>query len=180
MAEPEFMFDTNVFNRILEGHLSLADARGAGVLYATHIQRDELARTPQQEKRALLLAIFAETTHKSVPTTSFSLGNSRLDEACLAADQVVPTSSAVWDVSNWDEASWGEEDGLFDAMKEELDRANKRRANNIQDILIAETAIRINVTLVTDDVDLNAVAKKFGGTTMSVAEFLSAAKRRAT
>jgi len=177
MAEPRFMFDTNVFNRIFEGRISVVDARRAGILYATHIQRDELAKTPDQGKRASLQAIFTEATQASEPTTSFYLGFSRLDEARLAADQVAPTSSAAWGVSKWGESSWGEEDGLFDAMKAELDSANRQKKNNTQDILIAETAIRMKAMLVTDDADLRAVTRKFGGETMSVEEFRSTGAR---
>ena len=52
---------------------------------------------------------------------------------------------------------------MYSAIKAELDRLNKNKANNVQDSLIAETAIKNQFTLVTDDSDLCTVTKKFGG-----------------
>jgi len=174
------MFDTNVFNRILDGQLSIEASRGPLVAYATHIQRDEILNTKDPNRRAQLLRVFHEKTSESEPTSSFSLGTSRLDEARLAGDRVIPTSSAVWDASSWDEASWGDADNIFDSMKVELDDLNRGKKNNIQDILIAETALKKRLTLVTDDSDLRTVLMKFGGRALSVAEFASLDPESAT
>ena len=42
---PKYMFDTNVFNRILDGVISLQTLTGRVVAHATHIQRDEINNT---------------------------------------------------------------------------------------------------------------------------------------
>jgi hypothetical protein len=171
MSSKRFMFDTNVFNRILDGQLSMDANRCPILAYATHIQRDEINNTTDRDRRTRLLEVFHEETTESVPTNSFVLGTSRLDEACLARDRVIPTSSAVWDTSRWDEASWGDEDSIFALMKAELDSLNRGKVNNVQDILIAETALKKKLTLVTDDSHLRAVFAKVGGEALSVAEF---------
>jgi predicted nucleic acid-binding protein len=174
------MFDTNVFNRLVEGRLSIEEALRAGKLLATHVQRDELANTKNPEKRAALLEVFRNATNILELTESLILDPSRLDEARLASDQIVPTSSAVWGASCWDEASWGDEDGIFEAMKAHLDTLNRAEKNNVQDILIAETAVKERAVLVTDDTDLRETTQRFGGQAMSVEEFQNHVQQRAT
>ncbi len=135
------MFDTNVFNHILDCEIQLENIPAEWEVYGTHIQRDEINQTPEnyKDRREALLNIF---------------------HAWL--DVLLPTESAVWDVSSWDDCKWGdEEDNLY---KEILDDLNKRRerSNNIQDALIAETAIKNALVLVTNDQSLKAVAQKCG------------------
>lgn len=69
----------------------------------------------------------------------------------------------MWGVSRWGQAKWGREDDIFAGMRAELDALNKRKGNNPQDILIAETAIRNHWVLITSDTDLFAVVTKYGG-----------------
>lgn len=163
MILPSFMFDTNIFNRILDGVVDVAILRGKGHFYATHVQLDELRNTSNTQRRQELIAVFEEVTGSKVPTESFVLGVSRLDEAKMSGDSIVPTESAAWDVSAWDQAKWGDENGLYSAIKSELDKLNNNKPNNIQDALIAETAIKNRFALVTEDTDLSKVARKFGG-----------------
>jgi len=167
------MFDTVVFNRILDGVLPAAALAGSVVAHATHVQRDEIAATKEPVRRTDLTRVFTGTVHLSVPTDAFVLDVSRLDEARLGGGRMVPTVSAVWDVSRLDEASWAAEDGLYSTLKEGLDELNRRKRNNIQDALIAETAIKNRLVLVTDDSDLAEVASRYGGRCMSVAELLA-------
>jgi hypothetical protein len=157
------MFDTVVFNRIVDGALDIGAFVGKARFYATHIQLDEINETSKPQRRQALLEVFNRITERKVPTESFILGVSRLDEARLGGGNIVPTESAVWNVSAWGQAKWGEADGLYTAFKAELDTLNKSKPNNIQDTLIAETAIKNRFDLVTDDVDLCTVTKKFGG-----------------
>lgn len=138
---PNYMFDTNVFNRILDGAVEVSGFRGKARFYATHVQLDELKRTSNTKRREELISVFEEITDTNVPTESFVLGVSRLDEAKLG----------------------GDEDQLYTAMKAELDKLNKNKPNNIQDALIAETAIKNQFALVTEDTDLLTVAKNFNG-----------------
>jgi hypothetical protein len=168
---PKYMFDTNVFNRILDGVISLQTLTGRVVAHATHIQRDEINNTKNPDRRASLAQVFGDVVAESPPTDSFVLGVSRLGEARLGGERVVPTSSAVWDVSRWDQAKWGADDNVYSALKADLDRI-KNKPNNVHDALIAETSIKGRYVLVTDDTDLAAVTKKYGGKCLSVCELL--------
>ena len=91
----------------------------------------------------------------------------------VSGGRVVPTESAVWGVSRWDEAKWTAEDNLYVPMKADLDKLNKNKANNVQDALIAETAIKGGYVLVTDDAHMIEVAKRYGGKCMSLGELLA-------
>ena len=91
------------------------------------------------------------------------------------------TESTVWGVSNWDEAKWPDSDGLFDKIRNrvaELDKEGKKKstAENIaRDTLIAETAIKNKIALVSDDRNLRTATMEFGGlsASMSLKEFLA-------
>ena len=137
-----YMLDTNVFNSVLDGKTDLASLAGKR-LVATHVQCDEINNTKDETRRKNLLSIFGITLQE-------------------------PTESLVWDVSRWGEAKWGADDGKFTAMHQELDKLNKRKKNNIQDILIAETSIRNGWVLITADADLFNVVTKCGGACANV------------
>ena len=166
------MFDTNVFNRILDGVISLRTLAGRCVAYATHIQRDEINNTKNPERRAALAQVFDDVVSGLLPTDSFVLDVSRLDEARLGGDRVVPTASGVYDVSRYGQAKYGAEDNLYSALKDRLDSINRNKPNNVHDALIAETSIKEGHILVTDDTDLAAVTKEYGGQCLSVGELL--------
>jgi hypothetical protein len=89
------MFDTNVFNRILDCVIPLQTLTGRVVAHATHIQRDEINNTKNPERRTALAKMFTDVIVESAPTDSFVLGVSRLGEARLGGERVVPTSSAL-------------------------------------------------------------------------------------
>lgn len=173
MNIPSYMFDTVVFNRILDGALDIGAFVGKARFYATHIQLDEINETSKPQRRQALLEVFNRITGRKVPTESLVLGVSRLDEARLGGGNIVPTESLVWGVSAWGQAKWGDADGLYTAFKTELDTLNKSKPNNVQDTLIAETAIKNRFDLVTDDVDLCTVTKKFGGQCTSTKQLAS-------
>jgi hypothetical protein len=143
------MFDTNVFNRILDGVISLQTLTGRLVAYATHIQCDEINNTKNPERRAALAQVFGDVVADSLPT-----------------------DSCVWDVSRWDQAKWTADDNIYSALKSDLDKLNKNKPNNTHDALIAETSVKQGYLLVTDDTDLATVTKKYGGKCLSVAELL--------
>ena len=81
------------------------------------------------------------------------LGASRLGEARLGGERIVPTPSAVYGVSEYGQANYTQ--------------------NNVQDALIAETAIKAGHVLITDDRDLQTVTTQFGGRCLSVAELMA-------
>ncbi len=147
------MFDTVIFNRVVEQKVSVELLAEYVNVYATHIQRNEINETPCPEKRAKLNQVFVDLV---------------LEER--------PTESAVWDVSEWDNARWTRDDNLSQPIKDALD-TRKRKNNNIQDALIAETAIKNNFILVIDDGHLREEASKFGAECMSWEELMRLCRR---
>ena len=147
------MLDTVIFNRVLDGVLSVTTL-GQCRLMATHVQHAELSETPEPGRRDELLKTFE-----------------------VVSAEVGPVETAVWDVVGWDQAKWSAEDGMFEhlfAAVQEEDRKRgkrKRRINQIRDALIAETAIKNDLLLLTDDVGLLAVMRTFGGDAATLAEF---------
>jgi len=91
----------------------------------------------------------------------------------------IATESAVWDVSGWDDASWSSDDDLYDRLLAAIragDRSpNKHNSvtNQPGDALTAETAIKNDLILVTDDIVLANATRFCGGTAISVSEFAS-------
>jgi len=59
---PSYMFDTNIFNRILDGVelIEITKFYEKAHFYATHIQLDELKATSNTQRRQELIAIFKE------------------------------------------------------------------------------------------------------------------------
>ncbi len=167
-----FMFDTNVFNHILDGMAELSGFVGQAKFYATHVQIDELTNTSNGARRAALLEVFEEITNIMVSTESFVLGSSRLDEGKLGGKQPITTESAVWGVSKWGRCKWTSSDNLYEPIKLELDRLNQSKPNNVQDSLIAETSIKNDFTLVTHDRDLFLITTKFGGAVSNIHEVI--------
>ncbi|HEX8031138.1 MAG TPA: hypothetical protein VF491_21870 [Vicinamibacterales bacterium] len=166
------MFDTVVFNRILDGVIPAATLVGRVTAFATHIQRDEINNTRNPVRRVELLQVFQDVIHSQVATGSFVLDVSRLDEARLSGGPIVPTASAVYGVSEYGGACYSD-GSLYDALKAKLDALNDGKPNNVQDVLIAETAIIEGHVLITDDVHLAAVTRGSGGQCQTVDELLA-------
>lgn len=143
-----FMLDTNVFNRALDSGLDPSVLSSRGPLFVTHIQVNELQATKKSDRLSQLLAVFT-----------------------AVEQDAVPTAAAVWGVSEWGGAEFGSADGSFDAMLASLNKRNGDKKNNAQDILIAVTAFKRRHTLVTDDQDLAAVFREFGGAVATFGEF---------
>jgi len=141
MGRTGYMLDTTEFNAVAKGQV--APSAYAGIsLFATHVQLDELNNTPCEHTRAQLLAAL---------------------EAIGPENR--PTESAVYDISRWDEAKHSAEDELFEKMLArliELD-GKDRGQNQRRDALIAETAIKNGLTLVSADQNLRTVMQEFGG-----------------
>jgi predicted nucleic acid-binding protein len=140
------MLDTNVFNRLLDGDVSIDAFRGLQ-LAATHIQEDELRATKNPARRAELLNMFK-----------------KIDPI------MVRSASAVWDVSKWDQSSYSADDGVVEKMLarlRELDATARKKhrdpKNATRDVLIGHTAIRINAELISDDPQLRRLISEYGG-----------------
>ncbi|AXK81124.1 hypothetical protein DW352_11720 [Pseudolabrys taiwanensis] len=136
------MLDTNIFDALVADPSTLAKllaavAEGRMTILSTHIQRDQLGRIPDDEKRAKVLAI---------PT------------------EQIATSGAVWDVSRWGEATWGDT-----ATNQALDQLIGGNVRHAPDALIGVTAAHHVDLLVTEDARLtsrlgrSALGLKVGG-----------------
>lgn len=134
----KYILDTNVFNKLVDGTSLLNDLPSDAKFVATHIQIDEINKTKDGERRAQLFIKFTETAPTLVPTESFTIGMSRINQAKIS-----------------------KKDNLAQHIKSDLDILNGGKSNNIQDALIAEVAAVHNFTLLTADYDLAKVAKKY-------------------
>lgn len=142
-----FMLDTHLFDRVVDGRIECA-ALIRRKLLVTGVQAAELRAIPdtREERRAELLQIFEEIA----------------PELCLA-------SSMCWDVNGagFEQAEWNDGTGRFDRMlirlKEIDGKHHRQNLNQIRDVVIAETAIKLGTTLVSDDAKLRQVVLEFGG-----------------
>ncbi len=144
---PRFMFDTNVFGKILliqVPHSLLTDKHE---YFVTHIQNDELNAAPQRVKNRLL------TVFQVIP------------------QQLIPTEAAIIGISRIDMAKIGD-GGLYNLILSELgNRKPLEPENNRKDALIGETAIKNEIILVTDDKALLDSVEGHGGKVMSFDTF---------
>ena len=144
-----FMLDTNAFNCALDSGIDPKALSSRGPLYVTHVQLNELQKTKKPVGRLdQLLSVFGSVEQESIPT-----------------------SAAIWDVSEYGAAEYGSAGGAYDAMLARLDQLNGGKRGNARDILIAVTALKHRYTLVTEDKDLKAVFLEFGGSAESFTEF---------
>ena len=79
------MFDANIFSRIVVKEISVESLPKCCDVYVTHIQEDELHRTPKSDIKAKLLEVFRLVEEKGrlvgaglVPTESFVFDVSKL------------------------------------------------------------------------------------------------------
>jgi len=167
-AAPAYMFDTNAFNRVLEGKIPLPALVGKRIL-STGVQRDELSKTKDPLTRDKLIEIFDQIAPEIMHASSFLFGV---------------------EGAGFGQACWNDGSGNFDNMLKrlrELDDKNKRKGkldkdelelNQLRDISIAETAIKNGAILVYDDVNLQRVVYESGGRVVGHLERLRSARRR--
>jgi|Deesub1362B_J571_1020462.scaffolds.fasta_scaffold00997_6 restriction endonuclease S subunit len=157
-----FMFDTNIFDAILDGKISVDQLPTKYNYYITHIQKDEIEnikKTEKLERRSNLLEIFKKLEQN-----------------------VILTETTVFDISRWDNSKFGEGD-LYDRILlklQELDEktGKKTKENQIRDALIAETSIKNNLILVSNDKNLRLVTTEFGGHAITFEQFLKGEYRK--
>jgi hypothetical protein len=133
-----YVLDTNIFNWLVDGKIQLNDLPSDGEFAATHVQRDELAKTKDHGRRAQLMAKFGTTINREVPTESLVVGVSRVGLAKVSDGK------------------------LYHSLRDALNDRNEGKKNNAQDALIAEVAIKKSWILVTADKALAEVAKQHG------------------
>jgi restriction endonuclease S subunit/predicted nucleic acid-binding protein len=141
-----FMFDTTVFNAILNRHVDMGQLPRNLKYYVTHIQYDEILNTKDERRRGELLKIFEKVQKDVVPTKGCVVGVSKVDLSELFSE---------------DDAN------LYDKMLEKLKEKDKKSGkkkppeNQARDILIALTCMKNCLTLVTNDENLKEVAQEF-------------------
>ena len=124
----KIMLDTNIYDKIITTsgmteRLNQLSKDGKITILCTHIQEDELANIPNEQKRKLIEEIIKIK---------------------------VPTNGMVWDVSRWDEATFGNGSSIGFG----IDDIRSPSKNHTGDSLIATTAARDAEIFVTDDIRL--------------------------
>lgn len=121
-----YVVDTNVFNRICDKQLSKADLGQDIEFVATEIQRQQINKTPNTDRRAELNRVFDET-----------------------APEMVRTETGIWGAFTWGASKWS--NGIrMSNIKAKLD-AKGRRKDNLNDALIGEVALANGYGLITAD-----------------------------
>jgi predicted nucleic acid-binding protein len=142
-----YLFDTNIFNCIINGSIDSKKLINR-FFYATLIQLDEIRATSNIERRSRLEDVFTQIIKEQIPTESFVIGVSRINQAKVS------------------------DGSKYYQLMQRLNELNKGKENNLQDVLIAETALANNLTLVTHDRDLSQVIIEFGGSTCRLADII--------
>jgi predicted nucleic acid-binding protein len=135
----KYMLDTNIFNSLLDESTILENLPKDGQFIATAMQIWEISQTKNELKRQKLLDKFYEVGPEKVPTVS-----------------------ALWGVTSWNEGCYGAGEH-YQVILEKLNSKNKSKKNNHIDALIAETAMSLNAVLITSDKDLCSVISNLGG-----------------
>jgi predicted nucleic acid-binding protein len=138
------MFDTNIFDAILDDRIEISQLPKKVDYFVTHIQLDEIEainKPEKMERKKQLLKLFKEIKKEEVATESFVFDVSRLDKAKLS-------------------------DGT---LLEELRKGNLK---NTEDALIGETAIKNNLILVTNENKFLKKVKALGGQAINFKQFL--------
>jgi predicted nucleic acid-binding protein len=151
-----YLLDTNVFNKLNDGQLQLDAFRDLDIV-VTHIQWEELSATKNSARKAELLRTFEKINPKTDRTASALFDVSVFDQSAFAADGVV--------------------EGKMTARLSQLDAAAGKKhrdpKNRQRDVLIAHTAIKNNVTLISDDKNLRQLVCEFRGRAISTSLILA-------
>jgi predicted nucleic acid-binding protein len=132
------MLDTSVFNWLIDGDIGPDELPAGATYFVTHIQRDELAAESREERRNQLFAQLGALAPIDSLTESSVVGISRVGGSKVS-------------------------DGVgHEELVRALNRKKKSR-NNPNDALIAETALRNQLTLISADRTLCEEMLKRGG-----------------
>lgn len=133
------MFDTNIFNALLDGRVALSNIQCDGEFIVTAMQINEIKKTSNVSRREQLLGVVIQVNPERIPTSTSLFGITEFGSGCFGDAE------------------------LFKKILEELNLANNGKKNNYIDALIAETTILNEAILLTADNDLANVMVKFGG-----------------
>ena len=134
----KYIVDTCIFNKLVDGDIKPEELPDDGSFIASHVQIDEINKTGGEERRARLFLKFATVVDELVPTESAVIGVSRIGQSKIS------------------------DGNLHTKLKADLDLLNGGKRSNIMDALIAEIAIKNDLTLLTADYHLQDVAKQNG------------------
>jgi len=76
-----YMFDTNIFNEILDREIDINSFRSGITCCVTHIQRDEINKCKEENRGYDLNKIFEDIVEEKYLTETFITGVSRAGEA---------------------------------------------------------------------------------------------------
>jgi predicted nucleic acid-binding protein len=152
-----FMFDTNVFDAILDGSINLEQFPRNLKYYVTHIQYDEICNIKNDVRRRELLKIMEKVPNEVIATEGAVYGISRYGMAKFMSDA---------DAKQYDE--------MIRKLIEFDEKVGKKKPaeNQARDVLIALTSIKNCLILVTEDKNLKKVTKEFNGQAITFEEFL--------
>jgi predicted nucleic acid-binding protein len=153
-TEPPYMLDTSVFNKLIDQKISPSPFAGRRVL-STGIQVGELRATLNEKRKTTLLDVFTEVAPVPTFASSFAFG----------------VEGAGFGQALWNDGTEQVEKML--ARLETLDGKKRKNVNQTKDVLIAETAIKNGVILISDNCNLRQLMSEFGGRAISLEEFLS-------
>jgi len=152
-----FMFDTNVFDAILDGSINLEQFPRNLKYYVTHIQYDEICNIKNYVRRRELLKIMEKVPNEVIAIEGAVYGISRYGMAKFMSDA---------DAKQYDE--------MIRKLIEFDEKVGKKKPaeNQARDVLIALTSIKNCLILVTEDKNLKKVTKEFIGQAITFEEFL--------
>jgi predicted nucleic acid-binding protein len=141
-----YILDTNIFNRIVDRGAERDLFQGLALI-GTYVQRLEIEGCPQEHRKDELLTIFAE----------------------FASAMELPFTTHWGDP--WG-TRWSDTDGLYEQILAAVRKLDKktRSPNQERDAQIAETAIKGDLTLISEDKNLRDVVQSFGGKAIGLAE----------
>jgi predicted nucleic acid-binding protein len=135
----KYVVDTSIINKLVDGKIDPSKLPTDGEFIASHIQIGEINNTKDPVRRAQLFLRVTKVAPELVPTESFALNTTWLDHVKLS-------------------------DGTtYQEVRDALDKLNGSKPNNINDALIAETAINNGFILLTADDHLREVVLPHGG-----------------
>jgi restriction endonuclease S subunit len=151
-----FMFDTNIFNAILNEYIDLERLQRSLKYYVTHIQYDEICSTQSEARKRELLKIIEKVPSEVIATEGVVCGVSKYGMAKF--------------VSESDAKLYNE---MLRRLKELDEKAGKKKPveNQARDVLIALTSIKNCLILITEDKNLKKVAEEFNGQAITFEQF---------
>jgi rRNA-processing protein FCF1 len=147
-----FMFDTNIFNRILDEKIDINNfSKKEYDYFVTHVQYDELNKTRDSERRKKLLKVFKSLHKKEIATESCLMNISKMNKSKMGNGNLHKKI-------------------LSELQK--LEGKKKSKHNQPIDALIVETSLSNSIVLVTNDIKLKKLMGSIGGTAISLQEFI--------